>query len=351
MRAVLLTILIFGLILPAYSAGQSVDPQKIKESGQNKLEANSNDPSLSSPYSGANVQLLLETTRLDEKRAKAQIGFRQGDSIYSLILEGPLGAKGEQATWADFNGLANSVVADIGFCNFVWKVSPDVSQKYEDAVIAYKKDFLKTKTSAEWEKFVAEKDGANIDFDNLPEKYKQQLKGIFGTPLQWGVRFRVGREKHSYLDPVTYSETEEIKTNFAAVWFNGIVFPDSNLYLGLSYRYQSAFKAGDAQKTCVPIQGSPGALRCYEMPIGAPLKKVSSIFQFEARYFLSPRFALNPKIAYDISLKAVGIEIPFYFLTEEKKGLNGGVSLGWRSDKKDLGLILFIGNAFKIFHD
>jgi hypothetical protein len=367
MRTILMTALILGLIIPIYSVGQEIDSQKhgqatkstyertqteesIIKTGQDNLRSNSNDPSLTSPSSGANAQLLLKTTKLDEKRAKAQIAYydNKRNAIYSIIIEGPIGTKGDQITWADFNGLANSVVADIGFCKYIWNVGPDIAQRFTEAVEKYKQDFLRTHKNGPraWDDYVISLGGINSD--NLPKKY---YRNLFGTPLQYGARVKVGREKYSYLDPNKYNENKESKTNYALVAFGGIILPESNLYLGLNYRYQSAFKTGDTEKTCVPITDSPGVLRCYELPIRAPKKTISNLGQLEARYFINSNFALNPKITYDFNAKAIGFEIPFYFLTEDKKGLNGGISLCWRSDKKDLGLTLFIGHAFKIFHD
>jgi hypothetical protein len=126
----------------------------------------------------------------------------------------------------------------------------------------------------------------------------------------------------------------------------------------LSYRFESAYKAGDAEKICVPIKDVPGTLRCYELPIGEPKNTISNIGQFEARYFISAQFALNPKIAYDFKANALGIEIPFYFLTNtgkdlknQEQGLNGGISVSWRSDTKNWGIALFVGNVFNIFYD
>ncbi len=354
MKTSLVTILIFLICFPVFIVGQTNQEANSKKEpekkGQDFLGAISFDPSLSSNSSGKNIQLILETTKLDAKRAKAQIGFQQGDSIFSIKIEGPVGAKADPTTWADLNGLANSVVADIGFCNYIWHPRGSI----EDAINQYHKDLLaQGMTETEYQELLEKVHGFNSD--NIPYKY---IKNLFGTPLQWGMRFKIGREKFSYLDSVNYDEKDKVKTNFAIVWFYGIVLPASSLYLGLSYRYESAFKAGDAQKISVPIKDVPGALRSYELPIEEPKSKIGSIGQFEARYFVSPQFALNPKIAYDFKANALGIEIPFYFLTNtgkdlknQEQGLNGGISFGWRSDTKDLGIALFVGNVFNIFRD
>jgi len=219
------------------------------------------------------------------------------------------------------------------------------------AIDQYHSDFIKQGNGEEaWKQMIEANMGLNSD--NLPKAYKEKyLKGSYGTPLQWGVRIQIGREKYSYLDSSKYEEKSSSRTNYALICFNGIIFPELNLFLGMSYRYQSAYKAGDLKKVLIPTGDIPGALRLFELPIGEPARNNSNIGQLEARYFVSAQFAWNPRITYDFNKKVLGLEFPFYFLKNTKEGLNGGVSVGWRSDKKDWGLRFFIGNAFKIFRD
>ena len=127
MRIPLSAILILALAQPISALGQTDGSKEAEVQKQAKeyLSTVSNDPSLSSPFSGPNVQILLETTNLDAKRAKAQIGLQKGNTIFNIKLEGPLSSNGDQATWVDLNGLANSVVADIGLCSYVWKPKPN----------------------------------------------------------------------------------------------------------------------------------------------------------------------------------------------------------------------------------
>lgn len=352
MKIAISIVLLFCCLFGSFVFGVQSDTaiRESKKNGEKYLTTQSNDPSLSSPNSGPLVQILLESSKLDAKRAKAQIGLQKGDTIINLKLEGPLESGVNQSTWADLNGLANSVVADIGVSDFFWKPKSHGDSLIK-AIDQYKNDFIAAgNTPAQWEAMVTEKQGINTD--NLPRKYYQKyLKGICGTPVQWGFRFQFGREKYRYLIERVFEDKTVIKTNWAFIWFNGIILPECNLYLGLNYRYQSAYKAKDPQKICLPIGDPSGTLRCYEQSVGEPQKNIGNIGQFEARYFISPQFALNPKFAFDFNAKVLGFELPFYFLKNTEEGLNGGVSVGWRSDTKEWGLRFFVGNAFKIFRD
>jgi len=336
------------MIVLMFSSLQSTPQQKRSHSDEDtkkiKIDTAGEelvDPLLASPISSPTLQFTFEGTR-DKKTVTAQIGIQTPNTTFSLRLRGPIGEKATQATLVDLDGLANSVIADLGIIRFIWKPYKPDPRAAEGVFKEYKKYLMEEKglTECEYEKL-------GIDSrSQLPKGFQKKYDKVinWGLPILYGLRFQIGREKFEYFEDSTFEEKALSRTNYAVMGLTGIFLPAKDLYMGFNYRYQVYHQVGKKREICLPLEEIEGALECRELPVGSPNRQLSHIGQLEIRKFYGNRFAINPKFTYDFNNKIVGLELPLYFLQSKTKGLNGGVTLGWRSDAKELIIRFFVGN-------
>jgi hypothetical protein len=53
---------------------------------------------------------------------------------------------------------------------------------------------------------------------------------------------------------------------------------------------------------------------------------------------------------YDFEKNTTGIELPIYFVANDKGALAGGIRFGWRDDTDDVTVGLFVGKAFSVLN-
>jgi hypothetical protein len=115
-----------------------------------------------------------------------------------------------------------------------------------------------------------------------------------------------------------------------------------------SYRRQVAYKGGDTVEVCSPV-GTTGSSTCSDEVVGAPGDPDrTNTVSLEVKQFFGAHFAVAPKINHDFTKSITGIEAPIYLLRDKTGGLTGGVTLGWRSDKKELTASAFVGSVLRL---
>jgi hypothetical protein len=184
---------------------------------------------------------------------------------------------------------------------------------------------------------------------NLParSKYRDRFDEAvnWGTPVLLNARVKVGREEFKFTQSPFLEDEKVTFSSYAATGSLGVL-KDTCWLMAVNYQYQSAYQAKDRSELCSPFDGTT-SLRCREISIGGPDKKLRNILEFEMRKFFSAA-AINPKVAWDIRNDVASVQVPIYFLQSKHGGLNGGVILGWRSDTKALSASVFVGEVFTL---
>lgn len=159
--------------------------------------------------------------------------------------------------------------------------------------------------------------------------------------------FVTGRsDDFEFVELPSFEKQKQTKRSLAIGGSLGLVTRD-DVYLGVGFRSERTFKAGNAAQYCVPVAAAD-AERCEEFVVGAPTSQSAEIFHAEARYYPAAWLGLIPRISYESKAKVTGYQLRAFFLGEKEKGLSGGVDFGYRSDTKALTARVFIGAAFEL---
>ena len=120
--------------------------------------------------------------------------------------------------------------------------------------------------------------------------------------------------------------------------------PSAWLYR-LAYRREHGYKASDDQLFCDPAQ-TGGPLVCQKLAGGPPTKDDKDIITLEARRNWGS-VGLAPKISFDLESDVTGVELPVYLVRNKDGQLTGGLVVGWRNDRDDVTVGVFVGTPFK----
>lgn len=180
-----------------------------------------------------------------------------------------------------------------------------------------------------------------------PEYLKAVLDGAWVPRLE--VFWSIGTEDFEFLDQMTFSEQETNKTVRSA----GISLMGVNMArrytLGLTYRYEMTYEAGEESTVCTEGDLS-GVFNCITSPVGAPTRKNSDLASLSINV-LRPKWAIASVLTFDFEDDEYGIEVPIYLVRKATDStFTGGLSLGWTSDEKDLTAQVFVGAPFKLFN-
>lgn len=301
------------------------------------------DPSQTSPISSPSAQLTLEGTR-ENAIAKARLGVQVKDFTLEAKLSGPIGKEATEATLVDLDGLANKASFDFGLTWAIWNPSADALALTNVCI-----DYLvkkQGKTAAEADELV-KTNKFDCKMTNFPRGSSYRAK--FASQVDWGVpkfvtaRFKVGRQKFNFTTPGTFVDTSDTLNSYAVTGGAGVLTDTAGL-LHASYQYQSDYELKTAEQICSPIADSTST-RCREISIGRPTRKIRNLLQFEVRKYFSDSFALNPKVTYDLRGEAWSVRLPLFLFQSKEGGLNGGISVGWRSDTKAFAISAFVGDV------
>ena len=180
------------------------------------------------------------------------------------------------------------------------------------------------------------------------ERYREYLRHTIPTgATDVGLDLSVGINEFQWTDPVTFGPQKSqevdwsVTANFAQ-FFSGFVF-------SASASYQSAYEAAPEQQLCPPNAA------CVTARAAAPSRSEHFVLSAGLRYrFIGgdgrlARLAIAPQINYDVEDDVWAVDVPIYFIPGPNGGLNGGVRLGYRSDRdNEFSVGLFIGTTFSL---
>lgn len=335
--------------LPISIAAQTLTTDEKARSLQQRVF----DPSMNSPTASPSVQVSLTGTR-DSGTVKGRLGVQVGDLVLDLKLSGPIAENAKRASLVDINGLANKAAADFGLTWVRWNPTADPTAQRQ-ACVDYLISSGAAKTESDAKQRLTDK---NADGElqhpctwlSLPatSKFRDQFDRaiVWGTPLLFSTRFKVGREQYNFARPPNYADEQAAHTSYAVNAALGVIIDRIGL-IQVANQYQSTYEGKDQSNICSPLDAST-SLGCRDIAVGAPDKVVRNLLQLEVRKFFGAPFGVNPQLSYDIKHDVWGAQVPLYFFQSKEGGLNGGVSAGWRSDKQEFTVSVFMGELFTL---
>lgn len=190
--------------------------------------------------------------------------------------------------------------------------------------------------------FIKEKYNGNIDEFKL-----EAINNYNWQPMYFlKIGGKIGNEELTYADTL-FNESSNTYWNSSAYLNTGVYIVDCG-YLGINLKYENVFNNNDENEYLIPYKNGSYISKKYS--IGEPIEKSGLNLQLEYKGRFNSNFGVAPKINYSFHKKLYSVEVPFYFIQNQDKGLSSGLSLGWRSnDTKRLLLTFFLGDVFTVF--
>jgi hypothetical protein len=329
--------LIVGVVGPAFAQGAAeMTPAERATLAGNRLSSVV-EPTRTTTTSPQPIFTVEAST--GDTQGTAAIGWLYGDFVLDAKVAGPLNKSTGEAQFADLDGLRGQATIDVGAHYLYWN-PPDPAPTLIEACRKLA-DVLK----------VSLKD-VDCTLSNLRAQQKKLGVPLApdidpGTVLLLGGRYKVGRKTFDYVNPATLDDASEAHTGWALA-FGGAVITRNNILFGAGYRREVRFSDGSAPvDLCLPL-GVGGATTCSaDVILGAPRRGKANQFYGEVRKFFGA-IALSPRITADFTSDVTGIDVPLYFLKNTSGGFTGGVRVGWRSDRKGLTVVGFVGQVLGI---
>lgn len=332
LRCVVAIGLMLGTALPAFAQGPMTAAEKATLAGSRL--ASVVEPTRTTTTSPQPIFTVEAST--GDTEGSASIGFLYRDFVLDAKVAGPLSGSTREVQFADLDGLRGQATIDVGAHYLYWN-PPDPAPRL---IAACDKLAENLKVSVK---------EVDCTLSNL--RAQQKRLGIPLVPdidpgivFLTGARYEVGRKTFDYVDPTTLDDLSEAHTGWA-VSLGGAAITRNNILLGAGYRHEVRFLDGSAPvDLCLPL-GVGGATMCrQEVILDAPFRDDSDQLYGEVRKFWGA-IALSPRITADFSNDVTGIDVPVYFLKNTEGGFTGGVRVGWRSDRKGLTVVGFVGQV------
>lgn len=295
------------------------------------------DPLLKSTARSTTPGIVLEFAT-EEQTARAQVGGRLGSSEgslrhWGLTVSGPL-AKSGNTTLATGEGLAAGTSAEI---LARYATSPGARDATAAEMSRICQRYLDTRACS---------------LRDLPGAGRRELDNLsFQAAWVFGASVKVGRTSFEFTDPSTFVDASEAHNGWSASASVGRIQEGalSTLlyYAGASYRHEEAYVGGGVQNVCTPIGASTSTV-CREIAIGGPVRRRSDLVQLEARSFPVAFVGLAPRATYEVNSAEWAFELPIY-LRQGDGPFNGGISVGWDSERDDVHVSLFVGTFLGLF--
>lgn len=152
-----------------------------------------------------------------------------------------------------------------------------------------------------------------------------------------GIEVNAGSKKLEWADKNTLSTESGTKSSYSAALQYGFINNNYNR-LNIGFRYEKLWNEEDSQSFCIANSTITGAIDCYDdIAIGQPIRSIARVSYIEWKQYLgsSDKYAFSTRFSHDSVTDVTGIDIPIYLYQSEKtSNLQGGVRLGWVSDKK-----------------
>lgn len=248
-------------------------------------------------------------------------------------------------TLADLDGLRNKTTGEFGIYSSHWLGVRDPAPVLGPVCDEYGETTGKTENKD----FKCRLGWFKKDPSAAGRKAYQAIIDKISAPtiFFWGGKGSIAPEEFKFVGKTDLKSGTERHTSWSFSALAGVAFK-SNTVVTASYRRQVAYKAGDTAQVCSPV-GTTDSSTCTEKVLGAPgSPDKTNTLSLEFKQFFGAHFAVAPKINRDFTKSVTGIEAPIYLLRDKTGGLTGGVTLGWRSDKKEFTASAFVGPVLRL---
>ncbi|MBD3299178.1 MAG: hypothetical protein GF341_11020 [candidate division Zixibacteria bacterium] len=336
---VVLLVLLVALLIRSAAMGQDSD-QSIVDKEKESLKSQLRDPDAQSSTGLPLSRVVAEIVR-DNATGTMQLT----NDLLSVTLAGPLKKGDSDLELANLSGLGQSVKATAALNVIYWNIQLP-SRERAHKVCA---DFLGVE-SLELD-VVCDEDLFEGDSTWI-RRYRAAAdeKHLANTPIYY---FRVegtaGRQSFAFADPTSLEEVNDDET----VWSFGAsagTFLFNQVGISAAVEREYGIRANPPVTICRPLEGHD-ATYCVDLPIGRPNEVRRDIVSVSFLHYPGrTQIAFRPTIHRDLTKAVTGVEIPIYFVPGRDSGiLEGGVTIGWRSDNEDLTYSLFIGRAIALY--
>lgn len=282
------------------------------------------------------------------------------DSGWTVTLSSPLSKGADFTTIATLDKLASGTALKLQWGQFRVKVRQGATDQAvaEITAAARAECVAQAKASKQPTKPC---ETPFID-DRFIEKYQKARYGEFmqaffpaAPAFAYGLEGGVGYKSFSYLDAATAAKHDTIRNSLSAKAYVSIYPYGDPSSLTAALSYQHAFKDAKSSTLC-PTPGGPGPLVCMTGAVGKPLNDDAFLASLEARREFATigipftkKIAVSAQVTRDFHANVTGVDVPVYFVPDEKGNLIGGIRFGWTSEKNDATFGLFVGSAFSLF--
>jgi hypothetical protein len=190
---------------------------------------------------------------------------------------------------------------------------------------------------------------------NAPDRFVEFQRLTYRNPkvIFAGLSGRVGHDRYEFLEAATGNKLDETRTPWSVGGFLGISFLDWRNSFAVEYRHEKSFKAAPTAAVC-PASAT-GVVICLIGPVGQPKEQEQDIVTGEFRQRLGRNFAFSIKVSYELESEIFKLDVPLYFIDDDKLGLNAGVRGRYIEDpdaddlNEGLFFGIFVSKSFSLF--
>ena len=364
-------------------------------------------PALDSQAAGETSGFAVEAGE-EKQVARLRLVRKLGDNPLALTVSSPIAKTETRADFLDLDGLSDSLTAELAYTAVFWpnewnertpasvkgtrSKRPSSRTLYREAMLECHKittsqdgaadlpsreqfaAYLETPLPNHSNEFLA----ANRAALQLEKRCADGLEGILqGNPpsiYSWrrrviprgavpmlGLAAKVGNKSFEYVLTEDLAPAKEKKNGYSAGLAFGFLFPrttNRDSVLWFNVKSERTYAAAKAQvRICQPLAVT-GSESCQPAKaFGPPTSMASELYSLEYRHFIGataggPRFAVSPIAFYrDLNIGSQwGLDIPFYFLTDNEGGLTAGLRASYRQNTNDVTVSFFVGKALRILN-
>jgi hypothetical protein len=168
----------------------------------------------------------------------------------------------------------------------------------------------------------------------------------------FGIEGSIAPKSYTYFNQDTLdkkinsSETDYSLSVFYRQTFGAI--PNKSWTFGA--RYENNFNESGVQNICSLLAVGGTDQVCSDKRIGAPTETEKTVLFLDyGRRFMSNKGAMRLKVSRDLDNDITGVELPVWYVRDDKGALSGGVQFDWNDMEDDLGISVFIATPFELF--
>ena len=181
-----------------------------------------------------------------------------------------------------------------------------------------------------------------VTFDMLDDEYRTKLLSgnvidvrAFESPVLLSVQFSASRVGFDYIPDAT--ATQPLSSNQTNKSFSlGLSkFTSLDVYYALSYTIAYIYQSGDEVITYSFPVGTQGLSFAKDVTVGEPTERIENRLKAELRQLFrrsdgTPILGINPNISALFRGEKINVDVPFYFITKDDKGLFNNLQAGFR---------------------